>query len=91
MFWYQIHNHMQTIIYLDTLTGYKTLDVRDASMLQNHENRLTRMDKFVVCVVDLKSKSIVHKCDCFQAHRKFIDCCYKLENLDQQTSNFSAS
>ncbi len=72
---------MQTIIYLDTLTGYKTLDVRDASMLQRQQDRLTRMGKFVVCVVDPQAKVLIEKCDCYEAHRKFIDSCF---HLDQQ-------
>ena len=83
MFMYQIHNLMQTIIYLDTLTGYKTLDVRDALMLRNQVGRLKRMGKFVVCVVDAMAKIVVQKCDCYEAHRKFIDSCFHLEDMQQ--------
>lgn len=77
---------MQTIIYLDTLTGYKTLDVRDASTLQRQQERLTKMGKFVVCVVDPKAKVVIDKCKGYEAHKKFVDCCLHLDQVNQKTT-----
>lgn len=74
---------MQTIVYLDTQYGYKTIDVRNAASLQEQQRKLSLKGKYVVCVIDVNRNVLTQKCDCYESHAKFIECCYHLhqENL----------
>jgi hypothetical protein len=79
---------MQRIIYLDTSTGYKTLDVRDTAMLQKHQQQLTRKGKFIVCVIDLNLNVLLLKCDSYDSHEKFVEsCCHLKPNSTQSIAS----
>jgi hypothetical protein len=73
---------MQRIIYLDTDTGYKTLDVSSIQKTQEKEASLKSKGKYVVCVLDMKTNQLRCKCKAFGSHASFIKTCYPNALLD---------
>jgi hypothetical protein len=65
---------MMDIIYLTDKTGYKVINVKSKNSLNLKLDSLKKQGKHVVCVID--ANTIIHKCDGFEAHNKFIRTCY---------------
>jgi hypothetical protein len=67
---------MQRIIYLDTETGYKSMDVNSIQETQMKKAFLESKGKLVVCVLDIQTNQLIGICDCFGSHADFIKSCY---------------
>lgn len=70
---------MQTIVYLDTQLGYKAIEVSNTASIENKILKLSKIGRYVICIIDLKQKVVTHKCDSYHAHESFIECCYKIK------------
>jgi hypothetical protein len=73
---------MQRIIYLDTETGYKSIDVSSIQKAQKKEACLKSKGKFIVCVLDTKTNELRCKSETFGSHADFIKSCYPNALLD---------
>lgn len=64
---------MFRLIYFNPSIGYKTIDYKHESGLQDAEKVVKANDAITICVVDYYRKSILNKCADFENHHDKID------------------